>query len=312
MKDQFKEFTSELKAQMLEAFSKKENADALAIIKAATDAGAFEVVISTADVDRQGDSIDQNAWDLKNYFNNPIVLWAHDYWALPIGICDSISVQEGKLIAKGRFAPEEANPFAQQVRRLYDAGIVRATSVGYIPEFGRADAGKGNELLEFSFVPVPANAQALRLSQVKELGLNLEMLTLKGLTLETQPDEPVKEKGEAEVQQIGAILSGLQGDIDARIIAAAKEILAIADTIPTKQTTTPETAAGAPPGAGGAGEEQQGGAAPKQRSIPAGLDGERKRLDDFAFGREVLRNVATVISDSLERYNNRARETGRK
>ncbi len=63
-----------------------------------------------------------------------------------------------RLVAEGKFAPAEANPFAQQVRALYDAGIVRATSVGYIPAGARMDgmSDKGNELLEFSFVPVPA------------------------------------------------------------------------------------------------------------------------------------------------------------
>ena len=114
---------------------------------------------STQDMDRQGDAVDQNLWDLTNYLNNPVVLWAHDYSSLPIGMATNIEKQtvagQTVLVAEGKFAPAEANPFAQQVRTLYDAGIVRATSVGFIPNTMRMDgkSDQGNELLEFSFVP---------------------------------------------------------------------------------------------------------------------------------------------------------------
>jgi hypothetical protein len=116
----------------------------------------------------------QSGWDFKHYLNNPIVLWAHDYSALPIGVCDEIETREVNgvmvTVAKGRFAPEEANPFAQQVRKLYDAKMIRTTSVGFIAREMDGNKITKAELLEFSFVPVPANPEALSLA--KELGLD--------------------------------------------------------------------------------------------------------------------------------------------
>ncbi len=155
--------------------------------KAAEDSGEFEVVISTSNQDRAGDELDQSEWDLSFYKANPIVLWAHDYYSLPIGITESIDASSGKLVAKGKFAPASANPFAQQVRQLYDAKIVRATSVGYIPRDMRQDGKSeaGNELLEFSFVPVPANPYALSLREVSDFmskGLDLAGLATKGIS----------------------------------------------------------------------------------------------------------------------------------
>ena len=147
------------------------------------DSGRFEVTISTADQDRQGEVIDQNGWDLNNYKYNPIVLWGHNYTSLPIGVTDSIGLdQNGNLVAKGRFAPESANPFAQQVRRLYDAKILRTTSVGFMAREMDGNTITKAELLEFSFVPVPANPMALSL--MKEVSFDSSALIQKGFLFE--------------------------------------------------------------------------------------------------------------------------------
>jgi hypothetical protein len=182
MNEVFKKLTEEIKTKIAEQLQTKEVQDFIVKTKAAEDAGSFEVVVSTADIDRQGETIDQNGWDLSFYRMNPVVLWAHDYFSLPIGITTEIEVRDGKLIAKGIFAPEDANPFAQQVRRLYDLKIVRATSVGFIPREYEGNKITKAELLEFSFVPVPANPFALSLSKAQSLGLDLPMLATKGIT----------------------------------------------------------------------------------------------------------------------------------
>ena len=38
---------------------------------------SFTFVVSTAQVDRAGDQIDQNGWDLEGYTRNPVVLLSH-------------------------------------------------------------------------------------------------------------------------------------------------------------------------------------------------------------------------------------------
>src|ERR1700722_371276 len=104
----FESFTEEAKTKFLATLATKEFSDFVQKTKAANDSGTFRTIISTASTDRQGDSVDQNLWDLSNYNNNPIVLWAHDYSSLPIGIATSIQKQEvaGQtvLVAEGKFA----------------------------------------------------------------------------------------------------------------------------------------------------------------------------------------------------------------
>lgn len=154
--------------------------------------GTFEVVITTEDVDRMGEVIKADGWRFDNYMKNPIVLWGHDYHTLPVGITDSLEkTADGKILAKGRFAPESANPFAQQVRRLYDLGIIRATSVGFIPTKQDGNTIVEAELLEYSFVSVPANPMALSTLIKSNIGIN-ELVTKGLLSIkEGEQDEAV-------------------------------------------------------------------------------------------------------------------------
>src|SRR4051794_10191029 len=111
--------------------------------KAKEENGTFDVIISTEVTDRAGEIVRQNGWDLTNYKNNPIVLWGHDYYSLPIGVCTDTYLTEFRgvpaLGAKGVFLSGDINPLAQQVRRMYEYGLKTGlnvgttTSVGFIP-----------------------------------------------------------------------------------------------------------------------------------------------------------------------------------
>lgn len=209
-----KKMNTEVREAIEKALGSSGIQDTIAATRAATaeDSGTFEVIISTDAVDRQGESIKQDGWDLSFYKMNPVVLWAHDYYSMPIGVCDSIGVENGKLVAKGRFAPAEANPFAQQVRALYDAGMMRTTSVGFIAKEVDGETITKAELLEFSFVPVPANPMALSLRQMKELGIDREALSFKGIS--------IKEKAEGDTCTLA---DGTEGIIDAEGVCVAIE-----------------------------------------------------------------------------------------
>jgi hypothetical protein len=184
MNETLKKFSDSLKKDFEQALVKNTASDLVSKIKAASDAVEFSVVVSTADEDRQGDTLDQSKWNLDNFKANPVVLWAHDYQSLPIGACTSITVKNGELVAEGKFAPAELNPFAAQVAGLYQAGFIKATSVGFmIHESGEL------ELLEFSFVPVPANPYALSMRQLKKLNLNTSQLVMKGIRLELKAEQ---------------------------------------------------------------------------------------------------------------------------
>ena len=141
-----------------------------AITKIDKEKGTFQVLISTADVDRDGEVIDVNGWDFTNFLKNPVILWAHNYSDLPIGVAEKIAMTEQGPVLNGRFASKEANPKAENVRLLYEEGIQKAVSVGFIPkERDPEDETRITlaELLEVSFVPVPANPNSLALAMKK-------------------------------------------------------------------------------------------------------------------------------------------------
>jgi hypothetical protein len=183
MSETLKKISAAVLEDFRKAIASQRTADFVTGVKAAEGAGTFKVIISTSDEDRQGDSIDQSKWNLKNFESNPVVLWAHDYYSLPVGVCTKIGVEGGKLVAEGKFASADLNPFAGQVAALYEAGFIKTTSVGYMQhEDGEL------ELLEFSFVPVPANPYALSMRQLKEMKLNMPQLVMKGIQFEAKSE----------------------------------------------------------------------------------------------------------------------------
>src|SRR5208282_2644391 len=112
MNEALKQFTETLALELKGKLSSAETAEFIKKSKASGDDRTFEVVMSTADEDRQGDALDQSQWDFKYFEMNPVVLWAHNYSSFPIGIVDDIRVDGDKTIATGKFAPKGINPDA--------------------------------------------------------------------------------------------------------------------------------------------------------------------------------------------------------
>ncbi len=298
------------KEKLAEAIAKASIKAIIEQTKAASDedTGTFDVIISTMDVDRHGESVDVNGWDLTHYKANGVVLWAHDYGGLPIGVCTSIATQDGKLRAQGKFVPGDANPFAQQVRKLYDFGAVKATSVGFIAEETNGNVITKAELLEFSFVPVPANPYCLTLEKA---GWNVNELVTKGLLLAEKKDEaPPADKPAADEepkdaptdenktveQKEGRVLSDKNRTLIQTTIEALANVTAALKTL--HDATEPK---------GGEGKAvPTDGGSPKQRSIPAASP-MKAALEEWLFNREVLRIANNATSKALERINERIR-----
>lgn len=176
--------TQDIKDSFLKGLEEKNIKDIIEGAKAASDSGTFEVIITTENVDRMGEVIKSDGWELDNYMKNPVVLWAHKH-SDPIGIATSVERVNGQLIAKGKFAPKSASPLAQQIRELYDLGIIRATSVGFIEKEREGNLITKAELLEFSFVSVPANPMCLSTLAKSTLNIN-EMITKGFLTVKEE------------------------------------------------------------------------------------------------------------------------------
>jgi hypothetical protein len=94
---------------------------------------SLDFVISTDTVDRMGDTIDVEGWDLGNYRKNPVVLWAHDSSLMPVAKASNIRVEDGKLKARAEFMPADMSTFADSVFRALKGGFLSAVSVGFAP-----------------------------------------------------------------------------------------------------------------------------------------------------------------------------------
>jgi HK97 family phage prohead protease len=145
----------------------------------------LEFVISDGSVDRDFDRVNPKGWDLKAYRKNPVVLWAHDSRQLPIARSLSVKLEEDQLVARAEFTPFELNPLGDMVFQLLSQKFLRTASVGFRPtavnpaeeEERRQRWGMNfekQELLEWSVVPIPANAQALL--RAHDAGINTRPL----------------------------------------------------------------------------------------------------------------------------------------
>lgn len=149
-----------------------------------------EFVMSDGSVDRMGDVIDQDGWDLSSFVPgsptfNPIALFNHDKNQV-VGSWLHTRVSDGKLISK--FVPLEpgTSEIADSVRKMVEQNVLRAVSVGFEPiereplhEKAHPQHGpfrfRRQALLECSIVSVPANPNAVAIA--KQLNLSSEMVS---------------------------------------------------------------------------------------------------------------------------------------
>ena len=128
-------------------------------------------VFSDETVDRAGDSINAEGWQIESFLKNPVALWSHDSYSPPIGRASNVGPSVGKLMGDIEFMPADISAFADSIYRMVKAGFVKAVSVGFIPlEYSFVNNNERpfgidftkQELLEISVCPVPCNPNALQ------------------------------------------------------------------------------------------------------------------------------------------------------
>ena len=127
--------------------------------------------------DREGDIIRVKGWDIKDFLNNPVMLWAHNYSSVPIAAARRLIKKRNptRMVFEEKFPPEGLFEFADLILALYNIKQINASSVGFIPkkweklEKEPDDEGWGDPrefliqiLLELSGCPVPCNPTALQ------------------------------------------------------------------------------------------------------------------------------------------------------
>ena len=169
-------------------------------------ADPFEFVLSDETVDRMGDVIAADGWDLKQFKNNPIALFNHNANAI-IGRWEKVRLEGKRLIGKLVLASAGTSQLVDEVRKLWDQKMVRAVSVGFRPvksePLNKKDDDDDDpfffgptrylqsELVECSLVAVPANPNALPLGKSLELSADVRrQLFGKPATQERQKSQP--------------------------------------------------------------------------------------------------------------------------
>ena len=159
----------------------------------------MEFVLSDESVDRMGDIISADGWDLDSFRKNPIALWGHRS-DLPIGTWDNIRVQDKTLRGKLTLAPKGIIPRIDELRALIDAGILRAVSVGFrdieSEPIDKSNPFRGtrftkHELVECSLVSIPANANAVATAK----SLNISPRTIDFIFAKNGKRDRIKTRG---------------------------------------------------------------------------------------------------------------------
>lgn len=123
--------------------------------------GEVEFVVSTNAWDAHGERIDVEGIDIKDFKKNPVVLWGHDGFNLPIAKATKVWKEGGKLMARAQFYMKDE--FAAKVYNYILDGYLNAVSIGgMVQEWGNDGLTITRMMMkEFSVVSIPANQEAL-------------------------------------------------------------------------------------------------------------------------------------------------------
>ncbi len=141
-------------------------------------------VVTTNEEDRDGDIIEPRGRIGNNYAKNPVWLFGHGDWDMPVGSCKDangnimVQVEDERVLQGCRFDLED--PDAHFLHGKIKRGFINATSIAFVPLAARrrTDYEKAqytnNEIgplghhftkwdhTETSWVPLPSNAGAIR------------------------------------------------------------------------------------------------------------------------------------------------------
>lgn len=154
-------------------------------------------IISTGNPDRESDVIAADGWEWDNWVSaGAPILWSHNYYMAPYNVpiaqgSQPQLVEGNKLRSIADFGESGLYPFADMIYELARPrdgrpGRLRAASVGFRPIEWTYDEERNGinwirqEGLEWSIVPIPANAEAVQESRslaaaAKSLGVDVPL-----------------------------------------------------------------------------------------------------------------------------------------
>lgn len=206
----------------------------------------IDFAISDESRDRHGTIIPIRAWDLENFNKNGIVGYQHNVYGA--GMCEGpdpddvigsgrafIEESRGKspdlLIGRTIFEPAELNEKAEKIFRKVLHGSLKATSVGFVEtkkgDFGDEEEGRDGanptyyfgevDLLEYSIVNIPSNANALKKS--------IRSQTSTALTFIKNALGNKYSFGDIEKMRVGDVLKLVEKDPDQKTFLVGSEAI---------------------------------------------------------------------------------------
>jgi HK97 family phage prohead protease len=163
-------------------------------------------------IDKHGDLVRVDGWDVEDYKKNPVFLWGHDYSQAPVGRTvdvykrydDEGAPNNKSLMFKVHFPKKEVSEKADAVFKLFKSKTLNATSVGFMPtkmnnpsdEEEREQLGLGKygveftsqKLWELSAVPIPSNGNALVVNSA-EIKAACDLLKIEAKTMSSDKKE---------------------------------------------------------------------------------------------------------------------------
>ncbi len=125
-------------------------------------------VITSANVDRDGDVVQTGGMLVEHYLKNPVVLPMHMH-DFPVGLAEKLKVLKNSAWAQWQWLVDLPDSLAAKYQAWWDANAINATSIGFLPiKWGPTKEGYEGwvyeewELLEFSPVVIPSNRDAVR------------------------------------------------------------------------------------------------------------------------------------------------------
>jgi HK97 family phage prohead protease len=146
--------------------------------------GTFTAIASTGVVDRHGEVVSPEGWNIDNYKKDPVLLWSHDHSIMAIGKATKVWVEgygaQAKLMFQGAW--QTVTEEGRAASALVEQGILNSFSVGFLPFDMVGNTYTDQELLEISLVNVPANPEAIMLAYKSLKDSGFDETTAKKMT----------------------------------------------------------------------------------------------------------------------------------
>lgn len=120
--------------------------------------------------------------NLARFNSNPVMLYDHNQYSMPIGRWENLRIENGELLADAVFDTEDER--ANEIARKVEKGFIKGASVGLKvdemsqgPELMKPGQTRPtltkSTLMEISITPFPSNANALKLHDAEGEQINL-------------------------------------------------------------------------------------------------------------------------------------------